>query len=287
MNTLRTLITMGATCAALGLAALGFAGCGEDTGDATASENSPVTATAAGEGLAIDGDDPVDVEIAIDRTAILKGNKALATQYKAAALDAAEFAITRGGSLNVTLFGRVGAEALTVYQPPQPIPSLKELGRVARQDQARRQEIGLALDVALGLTPATGVAKDELDRLTERSGSDVTRMTGDAIANVLAGDADHKVVLGLSDGFHNEPDLDLYHLVSKPLSDDDIQNIAKRMADIAGGPSDAADVHLRILGIGQTSGALSLDALALERLEHIWTLTCQNLATTCQIQTTL
>lgn len=264
-----------------------IAGCGNSSASSSgaASEANEAGGPVATSPFEIEGDGPVDVNVAIDRTAVLKGSPALATRYKQAIQNAAELAITRGGVLRVVAFGRVAAEAVPVYERTD-IPTLKDAGAAGRDDQALRDELAQQLDVALGLAPANQVAKAELERITARSGSDIARAVSRTIDAAVADPAAEKIVLVLTDGFVNQPGLKLSDLVADQLSSAEKSAVASQIVNDARSSS-AADVQLHIRGLGQTSGAVAQDADLIDRLEEVWGKACPKLAKSCLARASL
>jgi hypothetical protein len=226
----------------------------------------------------IPGDAPVDVEIRIDRTAILHGSKALAEAYKTAALRGAELSITRGGTLSVSLFGRSSSQALAIF-PATHIASLRQKGYAARgaDNQNYRNRLAAALDLSLGLRAAEGLDREELERVTARAGSDVIRAVSKAMAQVSSGTAPYKIVLIVSDGYNDQEDFVLRRLIVHPLTDRQIDRAAVKMLAIANVPDGTAVTQLRIIGIGRTSGRIDRQTPELEHLEQIWDGFCQKL----------
>jgi len=153
--------------------------CSSRAGSGTTSSSAVSSHTGqavSGATINVAGDAPVDVEIRIDRTAILHGNRALANAYKSAARRAADITITRGGTLSVVLFGETSSHSLEIF-PSTEIAALEDKGHAARGADNKNYRIRLAsaLDLAVGLRAAEGLDREELKRLTARPGSDVIR----------------------------------------------------------------------------------------------------------------
>jgi hypothetical protein len=218
------------------------------------------------------GDKPIDTAIAIDRTAILHGDHTLAKAYKTAVLSAVEPTITRGGLLNVTLFGKVGARSLDVYTDT--VPSLEQEGEAARggSEDQRRAAIGAALDVALGLVePPDEDIRAQLKAVTPGSGSDIARVVGQQVAAVGAGHSPAQMAVILTDGLVNDGDI----MIKRSDTPEDAGQAVLEQADVAAGTHRIG--LLRIAGIGATSGSEPKDAAATERLVSIWQYACSHM----------
>jgi hypothetical protein len=219
---------------------------------------------------------PVDIAVAIDRTAILHGDQALAQAYRAAVLTAVEPTITRGGRLSIRLFGKVGAHSLDIRS--ETVPTLREEGVAVRGpgETDRREAVAAALDVALGLTEPTPDIRRSLEAVTPGSGSDIARVVGQELEAAASGTAPESVVLVLTDGVVNDGEI----VVSGEPAE-----VGLAIAKQAGVPEDTERVsRLRVAGIGLTSGGEAPDADRVEHLVASWKAACDALpAERCEI----
>ncbi len=277
MSTLSDLIRKG-RAAGLGVAlAAVAAGCGTSTASQTATAaNAPVSPVVS-TNIAIpnDPDGPINVQIAIDRNAIIRGGRTLATQYAAAAEEAAEAPVTRGGTLTITAFGGVGVRPLPVFQAT--MPPLSQEGQIVRGgDEATwRAEIDAAISVAVGLAKANPTATAELASLTDVQGSDVARALAYQLETQPLDQNTPNVIEILTNALVQEHMLHLFAGLANGKPDAEMAALIAREASVRAGTPRAA---LVLIGpVGLTSGQSQLGPIMTHNLIASWTLALQSL----------
>ena len=167
-------LTLGLAASVIGAA---VAGCGasQPSPNQHAGKAKVTTVVSPTITLSNDADGPVNVQVAIDRTALQGGSTALAEQYAAAAEAAAALTVDRGGMVTICAFGSVGVRPVPVFRAT--LPPLSQEGQVVRgpDEAAWQAEIASAVDVAVGLAKPNATTTAELDALTAEPGSDVAR----------------------------------------------------------------------------------------------------------------
>lgn len=260
----------------MALAVAAFVGCGSERTPESAGASSTGGAVVSTGGVDLAGDGPIDTVVAIDATAV-QGDNTMAAAYKASALAAAEPTITRGGRLQLRLFGRVSGRAMSIHD--EQVPDRTVAGKDVRGagDQARRKGVADALNVALGLAPAPAVVAEQLKRVTSAPGSDIARAVGTTINDAGAGG----LAVVITDGLVDEGGITARSLFAggSPAA------LGSSIAEIAQVDNNARATMLRIAGIGATGGRLDLASADAERLVEMWTSACRKLpAETCNIQ---
>jgi hypothetical protein len=262
---------------------VGVAGCG-GSGTSASGTNSPgskVTVTSAG--ISVPGDQPVSTEILIDRTALLQGDSTLAQLYKQVALQAAAPTISRGGELQVSVFGRVAAHALPLYTAQ--IPSLSQVGDAGRDDNAQTAALDAVLNVAVGLAPPPNKkAADALAEVTKVEGSDIGTMIGQAITSLGGDSSPTRDIVVETDGWiirQAQPPL------SQVLAQRGPAGAAKQIVSNAAVPANTRPVSLlEIEGLGSTAGFNGPGANTNQQLDQAYQQACARLPVqACQINT--
>jgi hypothetical protein len=216
----------------------------------------------------------VNVQVAIDRTPILAGG-GLANAYAAAADSAAGLTVARGGTLTISVFGRVGARPLTVFQATMP-PLSQEGEAVRGGDEATwRGEIDAAVSVAVGLAKANPTVADELAGLTDGTGSDVARALAYQLETQPVDRTTPDVIEIITNGLVNEHSLHLLAGISNGKPNRELAARITREANVASGTRRASLV--RIGPVGLTSGQPQLGPLLTRNLIACWTLALQSL----------
>jgi hypothetical protein len=226
----------------------------------------------------VPGDGPVDTLIAIDETALVEDDGRLGQDDRAASLAAAEPTITRGGTVSVVVFGRVGGKAVNLYT--QPIKTRGQLGKAARDDDGQRAALAAALDVAVGLKPPPDDAKARLKDVVDGPGTDLARVVRDALTG-LSGDIPATVFIA-TDGLVDQPELKLARVlkVKDPRAAGD--ELAKRITPPYGSRKRSL---LWIRGLGSTAGRPAPGGAALDELVEAWRVACRRIAQHCEIDT--
>lgn len=260
---------------ALGLA---LPACG--TTDSDTATSSPAAGAAAtpipvspDAKLEMPGAGPVNVDVALDVTAIEGGDDALAEAYAQSAASAAETAIRRGGRLRIVAFGRVGARPLKVYE--NTLAPTSELGDAARgpSEQQWRIEIAAVLRVVTGLATRPHNVERALATLTARPGSGIGHLVKHELEQQPAGETPNVIVV-ITDALVDSANLKLRDYLDGQRNQEAAAALAEQMTV----PSPPARVALlRIAPIGITAGREPLDDGQTATLKAIWELAGEKL----------
>lgn len=273
------------TAAALSVAAFTTAACGSDAGSKSSGATGPVKPTPAismsNGSLALPGKGPVDTTILIDRTPLAAGDKSLAQAYETSALQLLEPTITRGGIGKIEVFGRVAGHALNVIT--NKVPSLKEAGPAARDDEAQKQAFASALDIAVGLAqPAEQADQKALAKVTQGPGTDIARAAADAAVELTSSTADATVVGIETDGWIDQTDFNL----KQTLNNSDVKVAGDKIAAASKLKTGIKPVSfMRIGALGLTADRSDPDSPELGKLNDSWERGCKHLAKTCETDT--
>jgi hypothetical protein len=263
-------------CAALALAS----GCGSQDSSASGSTCGSASITRSADGRLTAGGCAFDTDEAVDLTAFPRTSEAIQAVVEHA-MRSADGTITHGGHLRVTVFGRVAARELVVYDGA--VPTLGEQDEVDRgpTEASLRTAIKNTLRVVLNGAPANHALAKQIASLTKGGGTDVARAVRDA---ARARDGRPLATVVLTDGWHDEPG---FRLASTVDGHGSLSPAVKHLVRLAGGQARAVGV-LELSGLGYSPTRFSGNETSprTDRLAAVWDRVCRVLhPRTCSINT--
>jgi hypothetical protein len=271
--------------AAIALASMpcvALAACGSTTQDSACAGHAPMMDTA---GRVTAGDCPVNVEVAIDRTAYGEGDEA-GEEVAQLALAAANGTLTNGGLLSVTLYTRDADRPVVLYRGEVPLAEEGNQVEVTRTSS----QISTALKAAIvaAFEPASQQPpkmRRALAILTGE-GSDIATSVGRGIERVTTNDGGRATaVVELTDGWENTPELSL----SAAISTSPANAVGRTLARQANVRNHVGIGLLAMPSLGHVPLAYqgSQGSQSTERLRQVWLHACRLLrSVNCDMEST-
>lgn len=281
-----TRITWSGSWAPAGLVAVltscvALTACGSASNGSACVGRAP-TVDAAGQVSA--GNCPVDLEVAIDRTAFGEGAQ-VGAEVAQRALAAATGTLANGGLLSVTMYSRDADRPVVLYRgeaPQSEEGNQPDITRATNEiETALRTAIVSAFEPAAQQPPSVRQAMTVL----EGSGSDVATSIGRGIERVAAaGGGAATAVVDLTDGWEAVPGLSLPELINRRSP----HELSRMLVRAAGVRRDTAVGLLAMptLGSVPVEYQVKQGSENTERLRQAWLGACHLLrAANCDIET--
>jgi hypothetical protein len=255
--------------------------CGSASNGSACAGRAPMV-DAAGQVSA--GNCPVDLEVAIDRTAFGKGAQ-VGAELAQRALAAATGTLANGGLLSVTMYSRDADRPVVLYRGEA--PQSEEGNQPDITDATNEIETALRTAIVSAFEPAAQQPPSVRQAMTvlEGSGSDVATSIGRGIERVAAaGGGAATAVVDLTDGWEAVPGLSLPQLIDR-RSPHELSRMLVRAAGVQRHTA-VGLLAMPTLGSVPVEYQIKQGSENTERLRQAWLGACHLLrAANCDIET--